>query len=68
VRRLLHELAVLERAGLGLVGVADEELVHVALGQEGRLLAHGEARAAAAAHAGGLQLGETSRVISSARA
>jgi len=32
VRALLHQLAVLERAGLGLVGVADEVLVHIALG------------------------------------
>ena len=52
VRGLLHQLAVLERAGLGLVGVAHEVLVHRALGQEGRLLAHREARAAAAAQAG----------------
>ena len=48
---LLHQLAVLERAGLGLVGVADEVLVHRPLGDEGHLLAHREARAAAAAHA-----------------
>src|SRR3954469_7142015 len=58
VRRLLHELAVLERAGLGLVGVADEVLVHRALGQEGRLLAHREAGAAAAADPRAVELGE----------
>ena len=58
VRVALHELAVLEGARLGLVGVADEVLVHVALGQEGGLLAHREAGAAAAAHAGGEQLVE----------
>ena len=34
VRGLLHQLAVLEGARLGLVGVADEVLGHVALGQE----------------------------------
>ena len=42
--------------GLGLVGVADEVLVHRALGEERRLLAHREAGAAAAAQAGGLDL------------
>ena len=40
VRGLLHQLAVLEGAGLGLVGVAHEVLVHPALGQERDLLAH----------------------------
>ena len=34
VRALLHQLAVLERARLGLVGVADEVLLHVAAWQE----------------------------------
>src|SRR3954468_19408539 len=56
VRRLLHELAVLEGARLGLVGVAHEVLVHRALGQEGDLLAHREAGAAAPADARGLEL------------
>jgi hypothetical protein len=56
VRRLLHELAVLKVPGLGFVRVADEVLVHVALGHEGGLLAHGEAGAAAAAHVGRQQL------------
>ncbi len=51
VRVLLHQLAVLERAGLGLVGIADQVLVDVAVGQERRLLAHLEAGAAAAADA-----------------
>ena len=51
MRVLLHQLAVLERAGLGLVGVADEVLVHRPLGDEGHLLAHREAGAAAAADA-----------------
>ena len=36
VRVLLHQLAVLEGAGLGLVGVAAEVLVHVAARQEAR--------------------------------
>src|SRR3954463_9744597 len=58
VRRLLHELAVLEGAGLGLVGVADEVLVHRALGQEGRLLAHREAGATPAADPRAVELGE----------
>ena len=58
MRVLLHQLAVLERPGLGLVRVADDVLVHVALGDEGRLRAHGEAGAAAAADARRLQLGE----------
>ena len=56
VRALLHELAVLERAGLGFVGVADEVLVDVDLRDERDLLAAREARAAAAAQAGGDQL------------
>src|SRR3954465_5446082 len=58
VRRLLHELAVLERAGLGLVGVADEVLVHRPLGQEGPLLAHRESGAAAAADPRAVELGQ----------
>ena len=58
VRALLHELAVLERARLGLVGVADEVLVDVRLRDERDLLAAREARAAAAAQAGGEQLVE----------
>ena len=56
VRVLLHQLAVLEGAGLGLVGVAAEVLVHVALGQEAGLGAHRESGAAAAAQAGSLEL------------
>ena len=56
VRVLLHQLAVLEGARLGLVGVAAEVLVHVAAGQEGGLLAHREAGAAAAPQAGVLEL------------
>ena len=58
VRRLLHQFAVLEGARLGLVRVADEVLVHRALRQERDLLAHREARAAAAAQARGFELGE----------
>src|SRR4051794_27662873 len=46
---LLEKLAVLESAWLGLVGVAAEVLVHVAAGQERRLLPHREAGAAATA-------------------
>jgi hypothetical protein len=56
--RLLHQLAVLERARLGLVGVADEVLVHVALGQERSLAPGGEAGAAATAQAGRLEFGD----------
>ncbi len=48
---LLHQLAVLERAWLGLVGVAHEVLGHVAVGQERDLAPHLEAGAAAAADA-----------------
>ncbi len=44
--------------GLGLVGVAAQELVHRALGDEAGLLAHGEAGAAAAPQPGLLELGE----------
>src|SRR4029078_3850862 len=58
VRGLLHELAVLEGPGLGLVGIADEVLLHRSLREERRLLAHGEAGAAAAADAGGVELAE----------
>ena len=58
VRGLLHQLAVLEGAGLGLVGVADEVLVRVALRQEGDLAARREAGAAAAAQARRFELGE----------
>src|SRR5215216_589533 len=58
MRVLLHQLAVLERARLGLVGVADDVLVELPLGQERRLRAHREAGTAAAAQTGGLQLGE----------
>ena len=49
VRVALHELAVLEGPGLGFVGVAAEVLVLVAVRQEGDLLAHREAGAAASA-------------------
>src|SRR5918995_5042510 len=56
MRVLLHQLAVLERPGLGLVGVADEVLVHLPLGDEGHLLAHREPGAAAAADLGGQDL------------
>ena len=48
---LLHQQPVLERARLGLVGVAAQVLVHRALGDEARLLAHREAGAAATAQA-----------------
>ena len=58
MRVLLHQQAVLERARLGLVGVAAEVLVHRPLGDEGRLLAHREAGAAAAAQARVLELGQ----------
>ena len=61
VRDAQHDLAVLEGAGLGLVGVDDEvdRLGRVlGLGQEARLAAHREARAAAAAHVRGEQLVE----------
>ena len=43
----LHQLAVLEGARLGLVRVAAEVLLHLAARQEGGLLAHREAGAAA---------------------
>ena len=56
VRALLHQFAVLERARLGLVGVADEVLVHRAFRQERDLLAHREPGAAAPAQAGGFEL------------
>ena len=55
---LLHQFAVLERARLGLVGVAHEVLLDRAVRQEGDLLAHGEARAAAAAQPRSFQLRE----------
>ena len=58
VRVLEHQLAVLERARLGLVGVAAQVLVHVALRQEARLLAHREAGAAAPAQARRLELAD----------
>ena len=48
---MLHQLAVLEGAGLGLVGVAAEVLGHLAAGEEGGLFAHREAGTAAAAQA-----------------
>ena len=48
VRVLLHQFAVLERPRLGLVGVAHEVLVHVAVREEGDLPAHREAGAATA--------------------
>ncbi len=51
VRVALHQLAVLEGAGLGLVGVAAEVLGHFAARQEGGLFAHREAGAAAPAQA-----------------
>src|SRR6185312_10850088 len=51
VRVALHQLAVLEGARLGLVGVAAEVLGHFAAGQERGLFAHREAGAAAAAQA-----------------
>ena len=56
VRVLLDQLAVLEGSRFGLVGVAAEVLVHVAARQEGGLLAHREAGAAAAAKARVLEL------------
>src|SRR6185436_18554811 len=52
VRGLLHQLAVLEGARLGLVGVADEVLVDRPSRQERDLLAHRESCPAAAAQAG----------------
>ena len=55
VRVALHQLAVLEGARLGLVGVAAEVLRHVAAGQEGGLFAHREAGAAAAAQSPSLR-------------
>ncbi len=58
VRALLHQLAVLEGAGLGLVRVADQVLASRALGQEGDLLAHRKAGAAATAQTGSFELGE----------
>ena len=51
VRVLVHQLAVLEGAGLGLVRVAAQVLLDVAVREEARLLAHREARAAAPAQA-----------------
>ena len=56
VRVLLHEESILEGAGLRLVRVAAEVLVHRALGDEARLLPHREAGAAAAAEPGRLEL------------
>ncbi len=56
VRVALHQLAVLEGAGLGLVGVAAEVLGHLPARQEGGLFAHREAGAAAAAQAGVFEL------------
>ena len=58
VRVLPHDLAVLAGAGLGLVGVDDEEGGPAVglLGHEGPLEAGGEAGAAAAAEAGVLDL------------
>ncbi len=58
VRALLHQLAVLERPRLGLVGVADQVLDHVAVGQEGDLAPHLESGAAAAADARVHDLGQ----------
>ena len=58
VRVLEHQLAVLEGARLGLVGVAAEVLVHVPARQEARLLAHREAGAAASSQPRVLQFGE----------
>src|SRR6185295_1871120 len=51
VRVLLHQEPVLEGPGLGLVGIAAQVLVHRALGDEARLLPHGESGTAAAAEA-----------------
>ena len=56
VRVLVHQLAVLEGPGLGLVRVAAQVLLGVAVGKEARLLAHREPRASAAAEARGLEL------------
>ena len=55
---LEHQLAVLEGAGLGFVGVAAEVLLHLAPGQEAGLLAHREAGAAAASQATLLEFAE----------
>jgi hypothetical protein len=57
VRVVLHEVAVLEAAGLRLVGVADDEALAAVDGRHERPLQAGrEARAAAAAQAGRLDL------------
>ena len=65
VRVPVHQLAVLEGARLGLVGVAAEVLLDVAVREEARLLAHREAGAAAAAQPRRLELLRTwSGVIS----
>ena len=58
VRVLLHQLAVLERARLRLVGVAAQVLRHLAAGQERGLLSHREAGPAAAAQPGLLEHAE----------
>ncbi len=52
----LHQLAVLEGARLGLIGVAAEVLGHLAARQEGGLFAHREAGAAASPQAGVFEL------------
>ena len=67
MRVLHHQLAVLERARLGLVGVAAHVLAHLAAGQERALLAHREAGAAAAAQAGVLEASPSRSAGSSSR-
>src|SRR6185436_6951432 len=68
VRHREHDLAVLERARLGLVGVDDEvRRLAGALREEARLLAHREARAAAAADVRGEQLVEHGLRLEAAR-
>ncbi len=61
VRALLQQLAVLEGARLGLVGVTDQVTVHVSLRQERGLAPGGEAGAAAAAQPGGIEFGDDRR-------
>src|SRR5438132_458421 len=58
MRGLLQQFAILEGPRLGLVGVAHEVLLDRAVRQEGHLLAHLKAGAAAPAQARGFNLGE----------
>ena len=67
VRVVLHDVAVLEGAGLGLVGVDREVAGPDVLGQEGPLQAGGEAGAAAAAQVGLLHLVDDDRGLQAER-